>query len=806
MINYNAALPAENYPASRSGVNVTDWIQGVKGNLSYLIPQVFRSGEQGFFYDPFDLKTQYQDAGIIPLTGTTQPIGTMLDKSKGLVEGAEIFEKIDFTTGAGWVTSGVLEERSLKQFTTTGTGGLAFRVDKGKSYRLSMKGHSTAAFRIRNTFSYANGIDNIPAGDFDIDAYPVAMLLDNDYFFLQLQAAGVFTLEHLSLKEISGNHAYQTTSAARPIFRQKPILGSELVVNGDFSDGLNGWTANNATLNNVNGELEVTSTGSSSRAQQPITLAIGKRYLLKFKLRRGTAPNASQLRLGTYAGVSDILSANTLSDVYREIEFTSNASSAVLTIGYGETAAGQTSYWDNISIRELLGYLTDQNYIEYDGVDDKLITNLPSALTNCTVLRAIPDVGTQVKYNQTLPMLYEDSTNHAGLVAINRALTRKEQLRIMEELDKRAGATSLETLTFKTFDNNQEGFVYDPNDLSTMFQDAVGTVPVTAVGQPVGLIFDKRKGSATGINLHTPTTPMNATVYPATGTRSGLDITVSQEVSGYASVSLGMPTVVGKTYLLELIAPDVAGFWVLVSDNSSSDSANRRTAISTAPRSKINTKITFIFTASAAVTYIHLNRGTSVTSPATFKDVSVREVLGNHAYQTTSASRPILRQNTVTGAYYLEFDGTDDFLQTAVALPFPVTAVAPFNFKSGAYIKCVLSAGNTGYLRSTENTASVHSTSGGGSIAKQKVDVLLHELTGDSVNIRSNADAIMMRDLETAVKNPYLPVPKFIGSFSDTHTTLRAAMDLYGMVVIRKVLSTSEEAEIRAHFNKRMGI
>lgn len=53
--------------------------------------------------------------------------------------------------------------------------------------------------------------------------------------------------------------------------------------------------------------------------------------------------------------------------------------------------------------------------------------------------------------------------------------------------------------TSKTFDqlikslfaNGEQGFVYDPNDLSTMFQDAVGIVPVTTEGQPVGLIRDK---------------------------------------------------------------------------------------------------------------------------------------------------------------------------------------------------------------------------------------------------------------------------------------------------------------------------
>ena len=53
--------------------------------------------------------------------------------------------------------------------------------------------------------------------------------------------------------------------------------------------------------------------------------------------------------------------------------------------------------------------------------------------------------------------------------------------------------------TSKTFDqiiqslfaNNEQGFFCDPNDLSTMFQDAAGTVPVTDAGQPVGLILDK---------------------------------------------------------------------------------------------------------------------------------------------------------------------------------------------------------------------------------------------------------------------------------------------------------------------------
>lgn len=37
----------------------------------------------------------------------------------------------------------------------------------------------------------------------------------------------------------------------------------------------------------------------------------------------------------------------------------------------------------------------------------------------------------------------------------------------------------------------EKGVWYDPSDFSTMFQDAAGTTPVTAVGQPVGKINDK---------------------------------------------------------------------------------------------------------------------------------------------------------------------------------------------------------------------------------------------------------------------------------------------------------------------------
>lgn len=63
------------------------------------------------------------------------------------------------------------------------------------------------------------------------------------------------------------------------------------------------------------------------------------------------------------------------------------------------------------------------------------------------------------------------------------------------------------------FGSGEQGAWYDPSDLSTMYQDAAGTIPVTAVGQPVGKILDKsgRGNHATqGTTTRRPTLQQDA--------------------------------------------------------------------------------------------------------------------------------------------------------------------------------------------------------------------------------------------------------------------------------------------------------
>jgi hypothetical protein len=59
------------------------------------------------------------------------------------------------------------------------------------------------------------------------------------------------------------------------------------------------------------------------------------------------------------------------------------------------------------------------------------------------------------------------------------------------------------------FANGEAGAWYDPSDFSTLFQDAAGTIPVTALGQPVGRVLDK---SWNGSHLIQPSAASRPTV------------------------------------------------------------------------------------------------------------------------------------------------------------------------------------------------------------------------------------------------------------------------------------------------------
>jgi len=69
------------------------------------------------------------------------------------------------------------------------------------------------------------------------------------------------------------------------------------------------------------------------------------------------------------------------------------------------------------------------------------------------------------------------------------------------------------------FAGGQPGAWYDPSDLSTLFQDSAGTVPVAAAGDPVGLMRDKSGNGNHAIQVTAAARP----VYRNVGARHWLE-------------------------------------------------------------------------------------------------------------------------------------------------------------------------------------------------------------------------------------------------------------------------------------------
>ena len=96
-----------------------------------------------------------------------------------------------------------------------------------------------------------------------------------------------------------------------------------------------------------------------------------------------------------------------------------------------------------------------------------------------------------------------------------------------------SGGVSFSPLSL--FAASEPGFWFDPSDLTTLFQDAAGTTPVTAAGQSVGLVLDKsgRGNHATqSTSLSRPTLGRN----PVGGTRNLLTYTEQFDNAAWSKV------------------------------------------------------------------------------------------------------------------------------------------------------------------------------------------------------------------------------------------------------------------------------
>jgi hypothetical protein len=249
----------------------------------------------------------------------------------------------------------------------TASISIATNLVPGKTYRISgvaapMGSQGGHRIDIRNTGA---SLPNFPFSSvipfsyiFKAGHSLLVMGNPNTGFSWGLERASV------SLKEIPGSHALQTTPTSQPKYKPSLLLGPELIGNGSF-DNSAGWT--------LGGQWTVANGLLTSPAGAPADYArnintqfeVGKTYAYAIDVLASSGTDFVQL-------YSDSGLITSFASGPRRYEGTFVANNNRIRIrGVSPNVAVSV---DNLSVREVVG-VSSTGYRQYDGVDDYLISN-----------------------------------------------------------------------------------------------------------------------------------------------------------------------------------------------------------------------------------------------------------------------------------------------------------------------------------------------------------------------------------------------------------------------------------------------
>lgn len=372
------------------------------------------------------------------------------------------------------------------------------------------------------------------------------------------------------------------------------------------------------------------------------------------------------------------------------------------------------------------------------------------------------------------------------------------------------------------FANGEQGAWYDPSDLSTLFQDAYGTTPVTAVGQPVGLILDKSKrvifkitkadlldnAKWTGYNSASASTPTAVQLADGTVriTRNSTNTYVGFAPRANA-YSLPPGCVVHFKYSVKSKTNNASRFsgepylkWREVNplwfgDIPSTSALTRNTVAINYTAAPITTysvgwvpNLFGFYMFGAADEYIDVfDFEITAYAPA--------------ARQLTAASRPTLQQDS-SGKYYLSFDGVDDYLSTG-SIDFTATdkmtvmaGVRKLSDAATATLfetsSSIINNNGTLFFGSPTSTNSYQfnskgssesiAGSGNGVYVAPITNVVagISDISGDSVILRVNGNQVAQSTADQGTGN-YGNYPLYIGRRNGASLPFKGR--LYGLIV-----------------------
>ena len=291
------------------------------------------------------------DVSIV-VTPNGYKAGTLFGVIPVPTEGAEIVTNGDFATDSDW---------TLDSSTSIAGGLLSQNGTAGRAFQSITFLESAIGTYLKITFT----VEAISSGSFQINCYGVlspVVTTTGTYTFtgvtsdttnLYVNNGGGFangSISNISVKTfLSADMDVTRETAATRVDENglvnyaEVVSDTELVTNGDFSNGTTDWTVSAGTISVDNGRLKIDSV-SGTTAEQTATAIIGKTYKVTYDFTLGTATSGAVIITGgNYPTLDAPEGTNT---------FYSVATSTSFRVRPRLGATG-TMFVDNVSVKQV---------------------------------------------------------------------------------------------------------------------------------------------------------------------------------------------------------------------------------------------------------------------------------------------------------------------------------------------------------------------------------------------------------------------------------------------------------------------
>lgn len=252
------ANASNGYGNDVGGSGVVDLYSGIEPPFTPL--SLFLGGEQGAWYDPSDIATLYQDdLATLRVTAAGQPVGLMLDKSKGLAQGPQLVTNSDFSGGstAGWIAGPstlpaifTVVDGRLRVTTPTGAvsrvwASTSIPTTVGKTYTVSvdvtLSGGTTCTYLIGTSAGTNTGYNRF-RNILTPQTFTAVFVAVTSTTFISFRsgdttAGNYFEIDNVTARLLDGNHAANSGVTPRPTYQVDGSGKAYLLFDG-VDDGL----------------------------------------------------------------------------------------------------------------------------------------------------------------------------------------------------------------------------------------------------------------------------------------------------------------------------------------------------------------------------------------------------------------------------------------------------------------------------------------------------------------------------------------------------------------------------------------